>query len=119
MSEITEFTRHLGNYLPPPDVALVERAFEFSESAHRGQFRKSGEPLRVKPPLRQDAGYRQRMRNIGFARFSKLALMRVFGKGERALDQRDVRSWQVVAKMSGEFGNFRHMWRSPRKGLLR
>ena len=30
MSEIAEFTRHLGNYLPPPDVALVERAFEFS-----------------------------------------------------------------------------------------
>ena len=26
MSEITEFTRHLGNYLPPPDIALVERA---------------------------------------------------------------------------------------------
>jgi guanosine-3',5'-bis(diphosphate) 3'-pyrophosphohydrolase len=49
MSEITEFTRHLGNYLPPPDVALVERAFEFSESAHRGQFRKSGEPYITHP----------------------------------------------------------------------
>ena len=41
MSEIAEFTRHLGNYLPPPDIALVERAFQFSDSAHRGQFRKS------------------------------------------------------------------------------
>ena len=49
MSEIAEFTRHLGNYLPPPDVALVERAFEFSESAHRGQFRKSGEPYITHP----------------------------------------------------------------------
>jgi len=49
MSEITEFTRHLGNYLPPPDIALVERAFEFSESAHRGQFRKSGEPYITHP----------------------------------------------------------------------
>ena len=25
MSEIAEFTRHLGHYLPPPDVDLVER----------------------------------------------------------------------------------------------
>src|SRR5690349_21849117 len=49
MSEIAEFTRHLGHYLPPPDVALVERAFEFSESAHRGQFRKSGEPFITHP----------------------------------------------------------------------
>jgi GTP pyrophosphokinase len=49
MSEITEFTRHLGNYLPPPDIALVERAFGFSESAHRGQFRKSGEPYITHP----------------------------------------------------------------------
>jgi GTP pyrophosphokinase len=49
MSEIAEFTRHLGNYLPPRDIALVERAFEFSESAHRGQFRKSGEPYITHP----------------------------------------------------------------------
>ncbi|TMG99247.1 MAG: bifunctional (p)ppGpp synthetase/guanosine-3',5'-bis(diphosphate) 3'-pyrophosphohydrolase, partial [Betaproteobacteria bacterium] len=49
MSEIAEFTRHLGHYLPAPDVALVERAFEFSETAHRGQFRKSGEPYITHP----------------------------------------------------------------------
>jgi GTP diphosphokinase / guanosine-3',5'-bis(diphosphate) 3'-diphosphatase len=49
MSEIAEFTRHLGNYLPAPDVALVERAFAFSDSAHRGQFRKSGEPYITHP----------------------------------------------------------------------
>src|SRR5690242_11261936 len=49
MSEIVEFTRHLGHYLPRPDIALVERAFEFSESAHRGQFRKSGEPYITHP----------------------------------------------------------------------
>jgi len=49
MSEIAEFTRHLGHYLGPPDVALVERAFDFSESAHRGQFRKSGEPYITHP----------------------------------------------------------------------
>jgi GTP pyrophosphokinase len=49
MSEIAEFTRHLGHYLPRPDIALVERAFEFSEKAHRGQFRKSGEPYITHP----------------------------------------------------------------------
>jgi GTP pyrophosphokinase len=49
MSEIAEFTRHLGHYLGSPDIALVERAFEFSESAHRGQFRKSGEPYITHP----------------------------------------------------------------------
>jgi GTP diphosphokinase / guanosine-3',5'-bis(diphosphate) 3'-diphosphatase len=49
MPEIAEFTRHLGNYLAPPDVALVERAFQFSDSAHRGQFRKSGEPYITHP----------------------------------------------------------------------
>ncbi len=50
MSEIAEFTKHLGQYMPAPDVALVSRAFEFSETAHRGQFRKSGEPY-ISHPL--------------------------------------------------------------------
>src|SRR5213596_2663506 len=49
MPEIAEFTRHLGHYLPPPEVALVERAFAFSEHAHAGQFRKSGEPYITHP----------------------------------------------------------------------
>jgi guanosine-3',5'-bis(diphosphate) 3'-pyrophosphohydrolase len=49
VSEIAEFTRHLGHYLPGTDVALVSRAFEFSETAHRGQFRKSGEPYITHP----------------------------------------------------------------------
>src|SRR5437667_806112 len=49
MSEIAEFTRHLGHYLQAPDVALVERAFAFSEEAHQGQFRKSGEPYITHP----------------------------------------------------------------------
>ncbi len=49
MSEIAEFTRHLGHYLQPLDVALVERAFAFSEQAHQGQFRKSGEPYITHP----------------------------------------------------------------------
>src|SRR4029078_4265733 len=49
MSEIAEFTKHLGHYLQAPDVALVSRAFEFSETAHRGQVRKSGEPYITHP----------------------------------------------------------------------
>ncbi|MFO1305764.1 MAG: bifunctional (p)ppGpp synthetase/guanosine-3',5'-bis(diphosphate) 3'-pyrophosphohydrolase [Burkholderiales bacterium] len=49
MSEIADFTKHLGNYLAQKDVALVKSAFEFSESAHRGQFRKSGEPYITHP----------------------------------------------------------------------
>jgi len=50
VSEISEFTRHLGLYLPPEDVALVESAYEFSDHAHRGQFRNSGEPY-ISHPL--------------------------------------------------------------------
>src|SRR6187401_2889338 len=49
MSEIAEFTKHLGHYLPQKDVPLVKSAFEFSESAHRGQSRKSGEPYITHP----------------------------------------------------------------------
>jgi hypothetical protein len=39
--------------------------------------------------------------------------MRVLGKRERALDERDVRRWQIVTEMSGEFGDFRHARSSP------
>src|SRR5437867_10089607 len=49
MPEIAEFTRHLGNHLPQPEIALVDRAFSFSDSAHRGQYRKSGEPYITHP----------------------------------------------------------------------
>jgi GTP diphosphokinase / guanosine-3',5'-bis(diphosphate) 3'-diphosphatase len=50
VSEISEFARHLGLYLPPRDVALVESAYAFSDSAHRGQFRNSGDPY-ISHPL--------------------------------------------------------------------
>src|ERR1043165_2434304 len=49
MSEIAEFTRHLGHYLPPPDVARVARAFAFSEQAPEGQFRNAGDPYITHP----------------------------------------------------------------------
>ena len=50
VSEISEFTRHLGLYMPAQDVALVESAYAFSDSAHRGQFRNSGDPY-ISHPL--------------------------------------------------------------------
>ncbi|MBP9805079.1 MAG: bifunctional (p)ppGpp synthetase/guanosine-3',5'-bis(diphosphate) 3'-pyrophosphohydrolase [Candidatus Accumulibacter sp.] len=37
------------DYLPPADVALVREAYRFSERAHRGQVRLSGEPYITHP----------------------------------------------------------------------
>ena len=40
---ITEFRQHLG-YLKPGDVGRIEDAYQFSDTAHHGQFRQSGDP---------------------------------------------------------------------------
>ena len=40
---LAELAEHIS-YLKPDDVALVEKAYQFSKSAHAGQFRKSGDP---------------------------------------------------------------------------
>ena len=48
-SEIADFTRNLGHYLRPAEVSLVETAYEFSDTAHRGQFRKTGDPYITHP----------------------------------------------------------------------
>ena len=40
---LAELAEHI-TYLKPDDIALVEKAYQFSKSAHEGQFRKSGEP---------------------------------------------------------------------------
>ena len=40
---ITDLRRHLG-YLKPGDIGRIEEAYQFSDSAHQGQFRKSGHP---------------------------------------------------------------------------
>src|SRR6266436_5707053 len=40
---ITELRQHLG-YLKPSDVGRIEEAYQFSSTAHQGQFRKSGLP---------------------------------------------------------------------------
>jgi len=66
------------------------------------------EALGIEPPLRQDAGDGERMRDVRLARLPELSAMRGLGELERALDERDIRLRQVVAQMSGEFGDFRH-----------
>jgi RelA/SpoT family (p)ppGpp synthetase len=40
---ITDLRRHLG-YLTPRDIGRIEEAYQFSDTAHQGQFRKSGHP---------------------------------------------------------------------------
>ncbi len=46
---ITELRQHLG-YLKPSDIGRVEEAYQFSDAAHQGQFRKSGHPY-ISHPL--------------------------------------------------------------------
>ena len=40
---ITDLRQHLG-YLKPSDISRIEEAYQFSDAAHQGQFRKSGHP---------------------------------------------------------------------------
>ncbi|MGH8750910.1 MAG: HD domain-containing protein, partial [Burkholderiales bacterium] len=44
MSEAGVLFKELSGYMKPEDVAQLESAYRFSESAHQGQFRKSGDP---------------------------------------------------------------------------
>ena len=46
-----ELKERAQSYLPPEKVALVEKAYEYAEKAHRGQLRKSGEPY-IEHPLK-------------------------------------------------------------------
>ncbi len=46
---ITDLRRHLG-YLKPSDIGRIEEAYQFSDVAHQGQFRKSGHPY-ISHPL--------------------------------------------------------------------
>jgi GTP pyrophosphokinase len=44
MSEAQLLLRDASSYLKPEDVRQIQSAYEFSEAAHEGQFRRSGEP---------------------------------------------------------------------------
>ena len=50
MSEAATLFKEWSGYLKPEDVARLETAYHFSEAAHRGQFRASGEPY-ISHPL--------------------------------------------------------------------
>ena len=80
---------------------LAKRGFDLGLGdagvLHHVVEERGGEPLRV-----------EGMSDVGLARLAKLSLVCFLGKGERALDQRDVRSLEIVTKVPGEFGDFRH-----------
>jgi GTP pyrophosphokinase len=44
MSDTEVLFRDLTGYLKPEDVAQLQSAYQFSEQAHQGQFRQSGDP---------------------------------------------------------------------------
>jgi GTP diphosphokinase / guanosine-3',5'-bis(diphosphate) 3'-diphosphatase len=50
MVEAELLFKDLASYLKADDVTRLQRAYEFSEAAHHGQFRKSGEPY-ISHPL--------------------------------------------------------------------
>ncbi len=63
MSDAETLLQEVSSYLKPKDVEHIRQALEFSESAHQGQLRKSGEPYishpiavaRILAPLHLDA----------------------------------------------------------------
>src|SRR4030081_3884643 len=44
MSEAELLFKNAAGYLKPEDIVQLESAYQFSESAHEGQFRQSGDP---------------------------------------------------------------------------
>ena len=50
MPEDEHAIREIAGYLKPEDLLQVEAAYHFSEEAHKGQFRKSGDPY-ISHPL--------------------------------------------------------------------
>jgi RelA/SpoT family (p)ppGpp synthetase len=45
-----DFRQHLAGYLKPADIGRIEEAYQFSDAAHEGQQRASGEPY-ISHPL--------------------------------------------------------------------
>ena len=108
--ELGESVDHVGDELAERGLDLRLRD---GGVFHHVVQQRGGEALRVEPPLRQDAGYRQRMRDVRLARLAELAAMGGVGELERALDERDVRRRQVIAEVSGELRDFRHASSPP------
>jgi GTP pyrophosphokinase len=63
MADAETLLQEVSAYLKPEDVELIRQALEFSDHAHEGQLRKSGEPYishpiavaRILTPLHLDA----------------------------------------------------------------
>ena len=49
MSTASSLFKEWSGYLKPEDITQLESAYQFSESAHHGQFRQSGEPYITHP----------------------------------------------------------------------
>lgn len=49
LKSLDELLNRIREYLPNADLGLVQRAYEFSEKAHTGQLRRSGEPYIFHP----------------------------------------------------------------------
>lgn len=45
----TELLEKAGKYLPPDDLTVIDRAYQFADKAHAGQLRKSKEPYILHP----------------------------------------------------------------------
>ena len=103
--ELGESVDHVGDELAERGLDLRLRD---GGVFHHVVQQRGGEALRVEPPLRQDAGDRQRVRDVRLARLPELPAMGGVGKLERALDERDIRRRQVIAEVSGELRYFRH-----------
>ncbi len=50
MGEVATLFKEWSGYLKPEDISQLESAYQFSEAAHEGQFRASGEPY-ISHPL--------------------------------------------------------------------
>jgi len=50
MLEAATLIKDCSGYLKPEDISQLQNAYHFSESAHQGQFRDSGEPY-ISHPL--------------------------------------------------------------------
>ena len=46
---LEDLCEKIRSYYPQVDLSVVERAYAFSEKAHEGQFRRSGEPYIAHP----------------------------------------------------------------------
>ena len=49
MGEATALFKEWSGYLKPEDISQLQSAYHFSEAAHQGQFRQSGEPYITHP----------------------------------------------------------------------